>query len=681
MSNTKDRLAEAETDTCAWPITTTSILTDEWFSYDKDGRLTDVYEKTPNSGGYYHTTASYWPNSQLETLGILNSSGGSAIPLQTYGVDGEGRTNAVTAASGQSPASAIAYSPSTTATALAGSLTSVTFGSGDSDSYQYNPSTGRMSQYSFNVNGQSAVGSLTWNANGTLQKLAITDPFNSQDNQTCSNTYDDLARLSGNNCGSVWTQTFSYDAFGNVSKSGSISWLPIYNSPANDNVTSNNQYKSGWNGASYDANGNLLNDTFNTYTWSVYGDLASANGAAITYDALDRMVENANGASQFVYAPNGQHQLANMVGQQLASAFVPLPGGAVAVYHSSGLVQYNHSDWLGSARLFSSPTRTASPAMSYAPFGEGYAGGQAYVQFTGINSWTVADTENQSGSLEDFMFRRYSPVQGRWISPDPAGLGAVNPSNPQSWNRYAYVMNSPLSAVDPLGLADGDYESHKGCTPGATSIVCPFGGQTCNIDGAPAPCNMISGSSGAFAVCPGGGCVFNEHGLFQYQQTSDDGGTWVRLNITSVDGGDSGAANIGTIRAGTLDQLNDYCSARGRAKFVADWLPGGGTLARNLWNSSTGAALGFYQLPTADINRITEENSGGQTVAMHATSEGLNAAAGSTALLYAMRAQTGVPMTVGSKMLSGAATVLLVIDAGIGYVKEGQEILNCQAGN
>jgi hypothetical protein len=54
---------------------------------------------------------------------------------------------------------------------------------------------------------------------------------------------------------------------------------------------------------------------------------------------------------------------------------------------------------------------------------------------------------------------------------------------------------------------------------------------------------MISGSSGAFAVCPGGGCVFNEHGLFQYQQTSDDGGTWVRLNLTSVDGVGSGAAS------------------------------------------------------------------------------------------------------------------------------------------
>jgi hypothetical protein len=37
-------------------------------------------------------------------------------------------------------------------------------------------------------------------------------------------------------------------------------------------------------------------------------------------------------------------------------------------------------------------------------------------------------------------------------SPDPGGLSAVNPSNPQSWNRYAYVLNDPLSNIDPLGL-------------------------------------------------------------------------------------------------------------------------------------------------------------------------------------------------------------------------------------
>ena len=37
----------------------------------------------------------------------------------------------------------------------------------------------------------------------------------------------------------------------------------------------------------------------------------------------------------------------------------------------------------------------------------------------------------------------YGDIVGRWPSPDPAGLAAANPLNPQSWNRYAYVMKNP----------------------------------------------------------------------------------------------------------------------------------------------------------------------------------------------------------------------------------------------
>lgn len=187
--------------------------------------------------------------------------------------------------------------------------------------------------------------------------------------------------------------------------------------------------------------------------------MATANGATVTYDAFGKMVELHNGTSgsvEFAYSPAGGPALSAAVGQSIAMAWVPLPGGASAVYTGSGLTYYAHPDWLGSTRLVSSPSRSASPMMAFAPFGEGYAGGiPGYVTFTsGGYAFTVFDKENQTGSLEDFMFRRYSPGQGRWISPDPAGLAAVDPSNPQSWNRYAYVSNNPLRLIDPSGLDD-----------------------------------------------------------------------------------------------------------------------------------------------------------------------------------------------------------------------------------
>jgi hypothetical protein len=94
-----------------------------------------------------------------------------------------------------------------------------------------------------------------------------------------------------------------------------------------------------------------------------------------------------------------------------------------------------------------------------------------------------------------------------------------------------------------------------------------------------------------------------------------------------------------------------------------------------------GEALGFYQLSTADLNRITEENSGGQTVVAHAASEALKTAARSTTFLYALRARTGVPKTLASKWLGRAAVALVVFDVAKAYYKEGQEIVNCQGGN
>ena len=52
-----------------------------------------------------------------------------------------------------------------------------------------------------------------------METLAVSDPFNSADTQTCNFTYDDLNRLSLDSCGSAWLAQYTYDSFGNIAKS------------------------------------------------------------------------------------------------------------------------------------------------------------------------------------------------------------------------------------------------------------------------------------------------------------------------------------------------------------------------------------------------------------------------------------------------------------------------------
>ncbi len=63
--------------------------------------------------------------------------------------------------------------------------------------------------------------------------------------------------------------------------------------------------------------------------------------------------------------------------------------------------------------------------------------------------------------------RDYPPTLSRWMVPDPGNAGA-NPSDPQTWNMYAYAGNNPTTNVDPDGedyyLIGGDYCNQSGVT-------------------------------------------------------------------------------------------------------------------------------------------------------------------------------------------------------------------------
>jgi RHS repeat-associated protein len=436
LVNTLGRLIEAATDTCG---STDTIITDEWVNYTARGEISDQYQSSPNSGGYYHANILYWPNGATQQV-----SGLPTLPTFSYGVDGEGRMNTLSASTGQNPLTATTYNPASLPTAL-------TFGSSDGDSFQYDPNTFRMTQYKFNVNTQSFVGSLGWNANGTLGSQNITDPFNAADTQNCSYTHDDLVRIASVNCGaSTWQQNFSYDPFGNITKTvptggSGNSFQPTYSAATNRMTT-----LPGFT-PTYDANGNVLTNSAHSYTWDVYNNYSTSDGTiTYTFDALGSLVElvfSPSSSYQLFYLPDGSQ--VGFQSQVARRGELNLPGGVRVNYDSTsgGLLNYEHPDHLGSLRLITTPSRTYSDSLAYAPFGETYAVASATPDqaFTGMNS--------HGGGLDTFTFpNRVYSNQGRWISPDPAGLNAADATSPQSWNRYAYVLNSPLNFIDPDGL-------------------------------------------------------------------------------------------------------------------------------------------------------------------------------------------------------------------------------------
>ncbi len=120
---------------------------------------------------------------------------------------------------------------------------------------------------------------------------------------------------------------------------------------------------------------------------------------------------------------------------------------------------YVTTDHLGSTRLLTNSAGGPFSRYDYEPFGQeigaGYDGRTAPMGFTAMldaaNPKFTGQIRDQETTLDWFNVRYYSGAQGRFQSPDPANAGA-DPSNPQSWNGYAYVGNNPLSYTDPSGM-------------------------------------------------------------------------------------------------------------------------------------------------------------------------------------------------------------------------------------
>lgn len=156
--------------------------------------------------------------------------------------------------------------------------------------------------------------------------------------------------------------------------------------------------------------------------------------------------------------------------------------GGAATYNFS--VFYYHGDHLGTSRLMTNNSGWPIWQGTFLPYGQEWN-----PQSTTNNyKFTGLERDAETG-LDHTWFRQHSPVMGRWMTPDPAGLAAVDLSNPQSLNRYSYVYNRPTIFSDYTGLNPADPDG--GGPPSQNSgIVCRINGW---LD---VPCTALTNGGG-----------------------------------------------------------------------------------------------------------------------------------------------------------------------------------------
>jgi RHS repeat-associated protein len=123
-------------------------------------------------------------------------------------------------------------------------------------------------------------------------------------------------------------------------------------------------------------------------------------------------------------------------------------GGARVAMRQGSTVYYLHGDHLGSTALASDTSGNKVSELRYQAFGV-----SRYMGLSGMATDRRFTGQQQETALGLYFYnsRYYDPVLGRFVQPDTI---VPDPANPQSLNRYSYVLNNALRYVDPTGHAD-----------------------------------------------------------------------------------------------------------------------------------------------------------------------------------------------------------------------------------
>lgn len=118
---------------------------------------------------------------------------------------------------------------------------------------------------------------------------------------------------------------------------------------------------------------------------------------------------------------------------------------------------FMYSDHLGSTSAIQKDGSTEVNQVRYYPFGDWR--GDKPENLPGSRGYTGHMMNNLGDGADDLGLiymnaRYYLPNTNRFLTPDTI---VPDPTNPQSFNRYAYVYNNPINYVDPSGHCSEDY--------------------------------------------------------------------------------------------------------------------------------------------------------------------------------------------------------------------------------
>jgi RHS repeat-associated protein len=423
-----------------------TVVTTNAHEYKYDGRGRTVWERVTLNGVNYETSYTY---DALDRVTTMTYPGGEAV---TYAYSARGLPQSLRYSS-------FYYVTGATYDAL-GRATEHTFGSGWQTIYTYyGPEENYRLQEVITARSEPLAAPVQrlwydYDSVGNVTEIRDYPAGYGFDYQKLTFGYDDLDRLVSakaeqgrpeSNYDYTGGNGYSYNEIGNlVSKEGVGYTYPAPGQPHPHAVTT--------------AGGS-------SYTYDNDGNMTSGAGRAITWDAENRPASITAGGqtTTFVYGPQGE-RVKVTVGT-VTTVYVGdyyeknLSTGVVTRYYTFGgqrvalrqgsTVYWIHADHLGSTAVVRD--------------GEGNTVTRYYYPWGGLRPPVNGDAHTQrlyTGQLLDastglyyYGARYYDVALGRFISPDTI---VPEPGNPQTLNRYAYCLNSPLRYMDPFGLFTDD---------------------------------------------------------------------------------------------------------------------------------------------------------------------------------------------------------------------------------